>query len=75
MLTKSTEQLVTGMKIDDYGRLFEQELALNDMTYGLGVFFAKDAYEPGVTYRSQYALGMADKSGKRLNMMVRNIII
>ncbi|WP_025716939.1 cache domain-containing protein [Paenibacillus sp. 1-18] len=42
------------MKIDAYGRLFEQELLLNDMTYGLGVFFAKDAYEPGVTYRSQY---------------------
>ncbi|WP_256022546.1 hypothetical protein [Paenibacillus kribbensis] len=51
MLTKGTEQLVTGMKIDDYGRLFEQELALNSVTYGLGVFFAKDAYESGVTYR------------------------
>ncbi|MGW9527528.1 hypothetical protein ACWHAM_07170 [Paenibacillus terrae] len=39
MLAKSAEQLGTGMKIEDYGHLYEQELALNDMTYGLGVFF------------------------------------
>ncbi|WP_404521014.1 MULTISPECIES: methyl-accepting chemotaxis protein [unclassified Paenibacillus] len=54
MLAKSAEQLGTGTKIEDYGHLYEQELALNDMTYGLGVFFAKDAYEPDTTYRSNY---------------------
>ncbi|KAF6562227.1 methyl-accepting chemotaxis protein [Paenibacillus sp. EKM202P] len=54
MLTKSAEQVGTEMNIEDYGRLFEQELTLNDMTYGLGIYFAKDAYDPGVTYRSIY---------------------
>ncbi|MGY5485561.1 methyl-accepting chemotaxis protein [Paenibacillus sp. ALE2] len=54
MLTKSAEQLGAGMSIESYGRFFEQELALNDMSYGLGIYFAKGAYDPGVTYRSIY---------------------
>lgn len=54
MLTKSAEQLGAGMNIEGYGRYFEQELALNDMSYGLGIYFAKGAYDPGVTYRSIY---------------------
>ncbi|WP_155985277.1 hypothetical protein [Paenibacillus maysiensis] len=47
-------QFIYENRYEKMGHLYEQELALNNMTYGLGVFFAKDAYEPDATYRSNY---------------------
>ncbi|WP_082096829.1 methyl-accepting chemotaxis protein [Paenibacillus wulumuqiensis] len=48
-------QLGTDITIDRYTDIVEKDVEQSDITYGMGIFFAADAYAPGVKYRSAYA--------------------
>ncbi|WP_082472269.1 methyl-accepting chemotaxis protein [Paenibacillus bovis] len=47
-------QLGSDVDIARYTAIIEKDLKQSNITYGLGVFFAADAYAPGVKYRSSY---------------------
>ncbi|WP_238557995.1 methyl-accepting chemotaxis protein [Paenibacillus shenyangensis] len=48
-------QLGSDINIAKYTEIIEKDVKQSSITYGMGIFFAENAYAPGVKYRSTYA--------------------
>lgn len=60
-LAAATGELGNTISVPDYFKLAERWQMLSSFTYGTGIFFAENAYEQGIKYRSIYAVRDGDK--------------